>query len=92
VSTNWADHDLGIGAIELDRVEAARVLLLSKLEEVDPADLILGHRVEQAGDRVAVGVDEREAAPRPQVVGGERHELGALARAGPPQQQHVAIE
>ena len=76
-------HELRIGAVELDRVEAARVLLLRELEQMDPVGLLLGHRVEQADHGVAVGIDEGEAAPGPQVVGGERHKLGALARAGP---------
>ena len=85
-------HELGVGAVELDRVEAPRVLLLGELEQVDPRRLLRRHGVEQASDRVAVGVDERETAPATQVVGGEADELGALAGAGAPQEHDVAGE
>ena len=56
-------HELGVGAVELDRVEAPRALLLGELEQVDPGRLLRRHGVEQAGHGVAVGVDEGEAAP-----------------------------
>ena len=85
-------HELRIGAVELDRVERSRMILLGELEEVDPMGLLRGHRIEEARDRVAVRVDEGEAPSGSQVVGGEGDELGALARSRPPEQHEMAGE
>ena len=85
-------HELGLRAVELDRVEAPRALALGELEQVDPGRLVRRDGVEEARHGVPVGVDEREAAPGAQVVGGEGDELGALARPGPPEQHRVAGE
>ena len=92
VSTNWAATSSGSAPSSSIGLKRSRMVLLGELEEVDPMGLLLGHRVEEAGDRVAVRVDEGEATSGSQVVGGEGDELGALARSRPPEQHDVAGE
>jgi len=67
-------------------------IALGELEQMDPVELVGRDGIEQPRDGVAMGIDEREAAPGGKVVGGEGDEFGALARARPPDERDVAEE
>jgi hypothetical protein len=53
--------ELGLGAVELERVERPRPVALREPEDVNAFDLVGRDEVEELRDRVAVGIEEREA-------------------------------
>ena len=85
------DHHVGVGAgaVALQHVQARRRGPVARVEQHDLARDVLGEAGEHVGDRVALGVDEDDAASLGGVGEDLAHDEGGLAGAGRPADPHV---